>query len=125
MPARCSNHPRTIASQRASRAQPVRFSDLAGRRVGVWGAGREGLAAHSALREPDPGREVVIYTDEPVPDERREAFGAGARFEHAPDGFGALEACEVVIRSPGVSLYRPEVERLASGGAQLTTGTNI
>ena len=69
----------------------MRFSDLAGRRVGVWGAGREGLAAHSALREQDPAREVLIYTDEPVPDERRDAFGPGARFEHGPDGFGALE----------------------------------
>ena len=47
----------------------MRFSDLAGRRVGVWGAGREGLAAHSALREQDLAREVLIYTDEPVPDE--------------------------------------------------------
>ena len=103
----------------------MRFSDLAGRRVGVWGAGREGLAAHSALREQDLAREVLIYTDESVPDERRDAFGAGARFEHGPDGFGALEACEVVIRSPGVSRYRPEVERLAASGVQLTTGTNL
>jgi UDP-N-acetylmuramoylalanine--D-glutamate ligase len=103
----------------------VRFSDLAGRRVGVWGAGREGLAAHTALRQQDPAREVVVYTDEEVPDERREAFGAGAQFEHGPDGFGALEGCEVVIRSPGVSRYRPEVERLGSSGVELTTGTNL
>jgi UDP-N-acetylmuramoylalanine--D-glutamate ligase len=103
----------------------VRFSDLAGRRVGVWGAGREGLAAHRALREQDPASEVVIYTDQPVPPEEREAFGESARFADGAAGFGALESCEVVIRSPGVSRYRPEVASLAAAGVELTTGTNL
>ena len=31
----------------------------------------------------------------------------------------------MVIRSPGVSRYRPEAERLASSGVELTTGTNL
>jgi UDP-N-acetylmuramoylalanine--D-glutamate ligase len=103
----------------------VRFSDLAGRRVGVWGAGREGLAAHRALREQDPEREVLVYTDKPVGAEERERFGAGAEFAAGARGFGRLESCEVVIRSPGVSRYRPEVERLRSAGVELTTGTNL
>jgi UDP-N-acetylmuramoylalanine--D-glutamate ligase len=103
----------------------MRFAELAGRRVGVWGAGREGLAAHRLLRDQDPGREVVVYTDAPVPPEEREAFGAGADFAHGADGFGRLAECEVVIRSPGVSRYRPEVERLRATGVELTTGTNL
>ncbi|HKP88370.1 MAG TPA: UDP-N-acetylmuramoyl-L-alanine--D-glutamate ligase [Thermoleophilaceae bacterium] len=103
----------------------MRFADLAGRRVGVWGAGREGLAAHRALREQEPEREVVVYTDAPVPEQEREAFGGGAAFADGPDGFGRLEGCEVVIRSPGVSRYRPEVDRLRSTGVELTTGTNL
>jgi UDP-N-acetylmuramoyl-L-alanine---L-glutamate ligase len=103
----------------------MRFADLAGRAVGVWGAGREGLAAHRALREQDPGRGVVVYTDAPVPEAERAAFGAGAAFADGPDGFGRLAACEVVIRSPGVSRYRPEVERLRASGVELTTGTNL
>ena len=45
----------------------MRFSELAGRRAGVWGAGREGLAAHRALLAQTPDREVVVYTDDPVP----------------------------------------------------------
>jgi UDP-N-acetylmuramoyl-L-alanine---L-glutamate ligase len=103
----------------------MRFAELAGRRVGVWGAGREGLAAHRALREQDPGREVHVYTDQPVPADEREAFGEGAVFADGPDGFGQLEAVEVVIRSPGVSRYRPELERLRAAGVELTTGTNL
>jgi UDP-N-acetylmuramoylalanine--D-glutamate ligase len=103
----------------------VRFSELAGSRAGVWGAGREGLAACTALVAQSPEREVVVYTDEPVPDDERARFGAGARFASGADGFGELESCEVVVRSPGVSRYRPEVERLAAAGATLTTGTNL
>ncbi|MFL5780930.1 MAG: UDP-N-acetylmuramoyl-L-alanine--D-glutamate ligase [Thermoleophilaceae bacterium] len=103
----------------------MRFADLAGRRVGVWGAGREGLAAHRALHGQDPAREVVIYTDQPTPEPEREAFGAGAAFADGADGFGRLAGCEVVIRSPGVSRYRPEVERLRATGVELTTGTNL
>jgi len=103
----------------------VRFADLRGRRVGVWGAGREGLAAHRALREQDAGREVLVYTDKPVDPAERERFGYGAAFVHGADGFGQLESCEVVIRSPGVSRYRPELERLRAAGVELTTGTNL
>jgi UDP-N-acetylmuramoylalanine-D-glutamate ligase len=103
----------------------VRFADLQGRRVGVWGAGREGLAAHRALREQDAGREVLVYTDQPVAPSEQERFGDGAAFVHGADGFGRLESCEVVIRSPGVSRYRPELERLRTAGVELTTGTNL
>ena len=66
----------------------MRFAELAGRRVGVWGAGREGLAAHRALREQDPTREVVVYTDAPVPAHEREAFGDGAAYADGADGCG-------------------------------------
>ncbi|HEX8075005.1 MAG TPA: UDP-N-acetylmuramoyl-L-alanine--D-glutamate ligase, partial [Thermoleophilaceae bacterium] len=103
----------------------MRFSDLAGRRVGVWGAGREGLAAQRALTAQAPDREVLIYTDTPVPAGERDRFGGSARFADGPEGFGRLAECEVVIRSPGVSRYRPEVERLVSAGAAVTTGTNL
>jgi UDP-N-acetylmuramoyl-L-alanine---L-glutamate ligase len=103
----------------------MRFADLRGRRVGVWGAGREGLAAHRALREQDPAREVLVYTDKPVGPEERQRFGAGVAFADRAGGFGQLEASDVVIRSPGVSRYRPEVERLRDAGVELTTGTNL
>ena len=68
----------------------MRFSDLAGRRVGVWGLGREGRAVADAVRAHLPGTELVLVDE-----------GAG-------DDPTALAACDVVVRSPGVSRYRPE-----------------
>jgi UDP-N-acetylmuramoyl-L-alanine---L-glutamate ligase len=47
------------------------------------------------------------------------------RFADGPDGIAELTACEVVIRSPGISRYRPELERLRAAGVSLTTATNL
>ncbi|MEA2374923.1 MAG: UDP-N-acetylmuramoyl-L-alanine---L-glutamate ligase [Thermoleophilaceae bacterium] len=103
----------------------MRFSELAGRRVGVWGAGREGLAAQRALSAQEPDRQVLVYTDKPVPTEDRARFQGRVAFASGDEGFDSLTACEVVIRSPGVSRYRPDVEGLAGDGVTVTTGTNL
>ena len=36
-----------------------------------------------------------------------------------------LSLCDVVVRSPGVSRYRPEAEALAAAGVEMTTGTRL
>ena len=59
-----------------------------------------------------------------VPVAQRAGIAAGTVYRY----FQAktdLAGCEVVIRSPGVSRYRPEVERLRAEGVELTTGTNL
>ena len=90
----------------------MRFSELEGRRVGVWGLGREGRAVARAVTERFPGTPLVLV-DESAP-------GPGVAADPA-----ALLACDVVVRSPGISLYRPEVARLAEAGVRLTTGTDL
>jgi len=84
----------------------MRLSELEGRRVGIWGAGREGRAASAAV-ERVGGNVEVMATDE------------------APSDLDLLDGCEVVIRSPGVSRYRPELGRMTAAGVVLTTGTNL
>ena len=91
----------------------MRFSDLEGRRVGVWGLGREGRAIASLVRERLPGTPLVLV------DEGGDA-GPGVLRDPA-----ALLTCDVVVRSPGISRYRPEARRLAEAGVATTTGTNL
>jgi len=86
----------------------VRFWDLAGRRVGVWGLGREGRAVADAVRAHLPGTELVLVDE-----------GAG------DDPVALLSACDVVVRSPGVSRYRPEARSIERAGVHSTTGTNL
>ena len=85
----------------------MRFSELEGRRVGVWGLGREGRAVADAIAGRFPSSELVLVD---------EATGGDP---------AALAGCEVVVRSPGVSRYRPELAALASAGVELTTGTRL
>src|ERR1700732_1439303 len=81
------------------------WSDLRGARVGVWGLGREGSASLRKLRE--LGVEPVLVDDNPTEP------GALAT---AAGGLAALAACEIVIKTPGISPYGPEATSLRQAG---------
>lgn len=103
----------------------LRVADLDGRRVGVWGAGREGAAAVRALRRHAPSAEVVVGLSTPPAD------GAPVVVADAPPALAgdaaldALAGCDVVIRSPGVPIRGAEAARVRAGGATITSGTAL
>jgi UDP-N-acetylmuramoylalanine--D-glutamate ligase len=103
-----------------------RFSELDGATVGVWGAGREirSFAAQLARRLP-AARIAVAAFDGPPPPDAREALGAGARVVAGPQAAEALGGCDVVVRSPGVSIHRPELRALAAAGVPTRTATGL
>ena len=90
------------------------WSDLPGARVGVWGLGREGHANLRKLRA--LGVEPVLVDDHPG-DPGVLATGDG--------GLAALERCDVVVKTPGLSRYRPEVARLNGLGIPVTGGLGL
>jgi UDP-N-acetylmuramoylalanine--D-glutamate ligase len=93
---------------------PRRWADLAGARVGIWGLGEEGRASRARLSL--MGVEPVLVSDSPsAPSEL--ALGSG--------GLDALLACDVVVKSPGVSRYRPEVASLESAGVAVVGGLGL
>jgi UDP-N-acetylmuramoyl-L-alanine---L-glutamate ligase len=134
----------------------VRFSELEGARVGVWGAGREiaSFADQLARRLPR-ARIAVAAFDSPPPDisatlkapdaqiviaaagtaDASSTADATAGDATAGDGIGdgagsrevieALAGCDVVVRSPGVSIYRPELRALREAGIPVTTATAL
>src|SRR6202007_1772508 len=98
----------------------MRVADLGARRVAVWGLGREGRAAIGFLRKHHPNLPLILFDD-----------SADAR---APEGFGgiecafgatriadALEMVEVIVKSPGVSLYRREIQSARASGVKITS----
>ncbi|HLM89542.1 MAG TPA: Mur ligase family protein, partial [Streptosporangiaceae bacterium] len=90
------------------------WSDLPGARAGVWGLGREGHANLRKLRA--LGVEPVLVDDHPDgPDVL--ATGQG--------GLAALERCDVVVKTPGLSRYRPEVARLTGLGIPVVGGLGL
>ncbi|HEX6420624.1 MAG TPA: UDP-N-acetylmuramoyl-L-alanine--D-glutamate ligase [Acidimicrobiales bacterium] len=97
----------------------ISWSDLAGRRVGVWGLGVEGRAAVRRLGA--LGVDPVLVDDHP-PDGGVDGRPVVAT---AGGGLDALGRCEVVVKSPGISRYRPEVAHLASAGVAVVGGLGL
>jgi UDP-N-acetylmuramoyl-L-alanine---L-glutamate ligase len=112
---------------------------LRNRRVGVWGTGREGRAIiRLAL---DRGADVVVVQDPRLPVvgaamgamETGETTGSGAATGTGDPAEptvlepGALDDHEldIVVVSPGVSRYRPELERLRALGVEVTSATAL
>ena len=99
-------------------APKLSWSDLAGARVGVWGLGREG---HANLRKLLAlGVEPVLVDDQPS------AAVDGRRVLVTGDGgLAALQGCDVVVKTPGLSRYRPEVARLTELGIPVVGGLGL
>jgi UDP-N-acetylmuramoylalanine--D-glutamate ligase len=91
------------------------WRDLAGAdRVGVWGLGVEGRA--NARRLTALGVEPVLVDDRPADD------GVVAT---ADGGRDLLASCEVVVKTPGISRYRDDVEWLEGNGTAVVGGLGL
>ncbi len=103
---------------------PLRLADLAGRRVVVWGLGREGAAAaRAAVRA--GAAEVVAVTDAPPSPAELDAWSAAGLGAVGVRPLAALGGADAVLLSPGVSRYRPEVVALFEAGVPVTGGTEL
>ena len=98
------------------------WSDLAGTKAGIWGLGREG---HANLRKLLAlGVEPVLVDDRPAgpvgpADSRRPVLAT------ADGGLAALQRCDVVVKTPGLSRYRPEVAHLSRQGIPVVGGLGL
>ena len=90
-----------------------------GRRVAVWGLGAEGvaLAALAVAR----GVEPLLVDDRPGEAAERVADAVGVRLAVVAPGDVDWSAVDVVVRSPGVSRYRPELAAAEAAGTAVTT----
>ena len=96
-------------------SRPRGFSDLAGQRVGLWGLGIEGRAAQRALLA--VGVTPVLVDDARLDDPDVLVTTEG--------GLEALATCQVVLKSPGISKYRDEVEQLRHAGVNVTSALAV
>ncbi|HSS06963.1 MAG TPA: UDP-N-acetylmuramoyl-L-alanine--D-glutamate ligase, partial [Rhodanobacteraceae bacterium] len=99
----------------------MRIADLAARRVAVWGFGREGRAALAALQARLPDSKFAVFCSDA---ESNGVRGAADAMTTPPDS-AALSAFDVVIKSPGISAYRPEIIEAQHNGTKFTSGTAL
>jgi UDP-N-acetylmuramoylalanine--D-glutamate ligase len=104
----------------------VRLEDLRGRRVAVWGTGREGVAAVEAIAAVGPAHLVAVQD--------RATFAATDWTGHlaaaAPlftgeDAHRELLAADVVVRSPVIAQVHPWIVELRARGTVVTGGSAL
>lgn len=104
----------------------MRIADLAGRRVAVWGWGREGRAAMAVLRSRLPGQSLTLFCSAAEAVDLRLPDGAAPVrvIDSVPDA-DALAGFDVVVKSPGISAYRAEILAARARGTVFTSGTAL
>lgn len=80
------------------------WDHLAHKKIGIWGMGKEGCAAKAALEKYVKTARIINITE---------------------DTLDRIYQCDVIIKSPGVSLYRPEIKQALKRGIFITSGTNL
>jgi UDP-N-acetylmuramoylalanine-D-glutamate ligase len=88
----------------------VKFSELDGRRVALWGLGRETRALRAQLQARLPATVISAVIDDDTPPQQARA---------------ALAAADVLVRSPGVSIYKPLISEARSAGLPVATATGL
>ena len=105
----------------------MRLADLTGRRVVVWGTGREGVAAVRAIAPVRPASLHVVLDRVPAPDAPPwpAELAALAPLVAGGPAYPVLAGADVVVRSPGVAQTHPWVRRLRAAGVAITGGTAL
>jgi len=101
----------------------MRIADLAGQRVALWGYGREGRSTLAALRARLPSLALTLFCSDAEAQTLDERVSLSV--VTAPPDSGALSAFDVVIKSPGISAYRPELLEAQHNGTRFTSGTAL
>lgn len=102
----------------------MRISQLEGKRVALWGWGREGRAAFAVLRQRLPALALTLFCPDAEAAAARAEAGNALRVRSDVSG-DALAAFEVVIKSPGISPYGDAAVAAAARGTQIIGGTSL
>lgn len=105
-------------------ATPPRIADLANQRVAVWGFGREGKAAIAAIRSRLPSLPLTLFcSDAEVATAK--AFDASLAVRGEEPDATAFAMFDVVVKSPGISAYKPALVTARESGIRVTSGTAL
>lgn len=102
----------------------MRISQLEGKRVALWGWGREGRAAFGVLRQRLPSLALTLFCPDAEAAAARAEAGAALQVRSDVSG-ETLAAFEVVIKSPGISPYGEAAAAAAARGTQFIGGTSL
>ena len=99
-------------------------SQLEGKKLAIWGFGREGRAALAYLRSRLPQQRITVFcnADEAA---RIDAEGDALVDCRAAPSAKDLAVFDVVVKSPGISKYKPEALAAQAQGTRFIGGTAL
>ena len=115
---------RSCVTSSPPESRPLDFASLQGKRIALWGWGREGRAAYNALRSRLPQQTLTLFCSDAEAADAA-AFGdALFAIEHEVSG-ERLAAFDIVVKSPGISPNKPEALFAAERGTRFIGGTAL
>jgi UDP-N-acetylmuramoylalanine--D-glutamate ligase len=105
-------------------SSPLDIGQLEGRRVALWGWGREGRAAWRAIRARLPTLPMTLFCSATEAADVRASGDALLAIETEATA-ERLSACDIVVKSPGISPYKPEAIAAAGRGTRFIGGTAL
>jgi UDP-N-acetylmuramoylalanine--D-glutamate ligase len=102
----------------------MRIAELADRRVGIWGFGREGHAVIRAIRRRLPGQPLTLLCSAAEADAAR-AFDPELDILTTEPDAATLGSFDVLVKSPGISAYKPALLSAQAQGTGVTSGTAL
>ncbi|RXR08574.1 UDP-N-acetylmuramoyl-L-alanine--D-glutamate ligase [Pseudoxanthomonas composti] len=102
----------------------MRVSQLEGRRLALWGWGREGRAAYRVLRGRFPTQPLTLFCSAAEADEVAALADPALQVRLEATG-QALAAFEVVVKSPGISPYGEAAAHAVARGTALIGGSTL
>ncbi len=97
----------------------MKISDLLGKKIAVWGLGAEGKDILNYLKSHDVTQDFILINDTLC--DKPEGF-AGCDLYCEQRVAEGCDKADVIIRSPGVSIYKPEITKYRS---KVTTVTDL
>lgn len=104
----------------------MRFSDLENASVAILGMGREGQAVRRQIRRRFPGKRLALFAESDIDNDFLNQLAPGIDDYHiGPFRVDGLKQFDILVRSAGISPYRPVLKELRSMGQQFTSASNL
>jgi len=103
----------------------MRAADLKDKRVVIWGLGHEGKAVAAFIRKKLPAQPLTFVDEAEGPDKIDGMAGDYLIVRGAELIEAALDEAEIIIKSPGVSLYHSLIQSAKKKGAIVTSLLNL
>lgn len=103
----------------------MQIDELRGKRIAILGAGREGQATYHWLKRKLGDCSLTIFAETPAEAEFVQSLSAGDSIQISKLSDVPLGEFEVLLRSPGISPYRPELQQAQAAGTQVISPSSL